>query len=275
MARSSRAGKPKRILIAGGGPAGMKAAAVLASRGHGVTLFEASSRVGGQARLAQLLPGRAEFGGIIPNLEREMQRAGVDVRTNIRLDRAEVDETMPDAVVIATGARPYWPHFEGRESAHCVEAWQVLEGRANVGSSVVIADWRADWIGLGLAEKLAREGCKVRLCVDGLMAGETIPWYVRDEAVGRLHKLGVEITPYARLFGADGSTVYMQHATSGEPIILEDVDTLVLSHGHESVSDLEEELASWPGEVHVIGDAASPRTAEEAVFEGLKIGAMI
>ncbi|MFL5258333.1 MAG: FAD-dependent oxidoreductase, partial [Hyphomicrobiales bacterium] len=229
------AGKPKRVVVAGGGPAGMKAAAVLAARGHGVTLFEAGPRLGGQARLAQLLPGRAEFGGIIPNLEREMQRAGVDMRTNVRLDRAQLDETTPDAVVIATGARPYWPPFEGRDSAQCVDAWQVLEGRVNVGSSVVIADWRADWIGIGLAEKLAREGCKVRLCVNGLMAGETVPWYVRDEAVGRLHKLGVEITPYARFFGADCNTVYMQHATSGEPIILEEIDTLVLSQGHESV----------------------------------------
>jgi 2,4-dienoyl-CoA reductase-like NADH-dependent reductase (Old Yellow Enzyme family) len=269
------AANPKRVLVAGGGPAGMKAAAVLAARGHRVTLFEADSRLGGQARLAQLLPGRAEFGGIIPNLEREMQRAGVDVRTNTRLDGARIREFAPDAVVIATGARPYWPLFEGRDTAHCVDAWQVLEGRANVGSSVVIADWRADWIGLGLAEKLAREGCKVRLCVVGLMAGETIPWYVRDEAVGRLHKLSVEIMPYARLFGADGNTIYMQHATSGEPIILDDVDTLVLSQGQESVSELEEELSSWRNEIHVIGDAASPRTAEEAVFEGLKVGAII
>src|SRR3954452_947560 len=253
----------------------MKAAAGLAERGHHVILFEAEPRLGGQARLAQLLPGRAEFGGIIPNLEREMRRAGVEVRTGVKLDRAVINEAGCDAVVIATGARPHWPSLEGRDSAHCVDAWQVLEGRVNVGSSVVIADWRADWIGLGLAEKLAREGCTVRLCVDGLMAGETIPWYVRDEAVGRLHKLGVEITPYGRLFGADGNTIYMQHATSGEPIIFEGVDTLVLSQGHESVCELEEELADWPGEIHIIGDAASPRTAEEAVFEGLKAGCRI
>ena len=107
------------------------------------------------------------------------------------------------------------------------------------------------------------------------MAGETIPWYVRDEAVGRLNKLGVEIIAYARLFGADGDTVYMQHMASSEPIILDKVDTLVLSQGHESVAALEEELEGWPGEVHVIGDAASPRTAEEAVLEGLKVGTML
>jgi hypothetical protein len=115
----------------------------------------------------------------------------------------------------------------------------------------------------------------VRLCVNGLMAGETIPWYVRDQAVGELHKLGAEIITYARLFGADASTVYMQHTTSDEPIIFEEVDTLVLSQGHESVCELETELADWPGECHVIGDAASPRTAEEAVLEGLRAGAAI
>jgi len=270
-----RAGKAKRVLVAGGGPAGMKAAAVLAARGHEVTLCEAAPQLGGQARLAQLLPGRAEFGGIITNLAREMELAGVEVRRNAPVDRALADAIAPDTIVIATGARPYWPNFEGRDEAHCIDAWQVFEGNANIGSSVVIADWRADWIGLGLAEKLARDGCRVRLCINGLMAGEVIPWYVRDEAVGRLNKLGVEIITYARLFGAAGDTIYMQHTTSGEPIILDKVDTLVLSQGHESVSALEEELDDWPGEIHVIGDAASPRTAEEAVLEGLRVGATI
>jgi 2,4-dienoyl-CoA reductase-like NADH-dependent reductase (Old Yellow Enzyme family) len=270
-----RAQKVKRVLIAGGGPAGMKAAAVLAARGHEAVLCEAAPQLGGQALLGQLLPDSAEFGGIVTNLAREMELSGVELRRNAPVDRALVDSISPDAVVIATGAKPYWPAFEGRDDVHCVDAWQVLKGAANVGSSVVIADWRADWIGMGLAEKLARDGCRVRLCVNGLMAGETIPWYVRDQTVGKLNKLGVEIIPYARLFGADGDTVYMQHTTSGEPIILDKVDTLVLAQGHESVSTLEDELADWPGEIHVIGDAASPRTAEEAVLEGLKIGAAL
>jgi hypothetical protein len=271
----NHAEKRKRVLVAGGGPAGMKAAAVLAGRGHDVTLCEASSQLGGQALLAQLLPDRAEFGGIITNLAREMELAGVEVKRNAAVDYAYVEGLGPDAVIIATGAKPYWPAFDGRDEAHCVDAWQVLQGKANVGTSVVIADWRADWIGIGIAERLARDGCRVRLCVNGLMAGEVIPWYVRDEAVGRLHKLGVEIITYARLFGADRDTVYMQHATSGEPIVLDKVDTLVLSHGHESVCALENDLAEWPGEIHVIGDAASPRTAEEAVLEGLKVGTMV
>jgi NADPH-dependent 2,4-dienoyl-CoA reductase/sulfur reductase-like enzyme len=242
--------KPKKVLVAGGGPAGMKAAAVLAERGHHVTLCEASSQLGGQALIAQLLPGRAEFGGIVTNLTREMELAGVEVRRNTTVDGDFITGFHPDAIVVATGARPRRPDFEGRDTMHTVDAWQVLQGNANVGSSVVIADWRADWIGMGLAEKLARDGCRVRLCVNGLMAGELVPWYVRDHQIGELHKLGVEIIAYARLFGADSGTVYMQHTANGEAIVLEGADTLILAQGHESVGTLEDLLADWPGELH-------------------------
>ena len=80
----------------------------------------------------------------------------------------------PDALVIATGATPYVPDLPGADEAHVVTAWQVLSGAVNVGASVVIADWRSDWIGLGVAERLAAAGSRVRLCVNGTHAGETL-----------------------------------------------------------------------------------------------------
>jgi pyruvate/2-oxoglutarate dehydrogenase complex dihydrolipoamide dehydrogenase (E3) component len=181
----------------------------------------------------------------------------------------------PDAVVVATGALPYAPPLEGRDEAHVVDAWQVLRGEANVGSNVVISDWRGDWIGMGLAEQLVLNGCRVRLAVNGITPGQMIPQYVRDNWLGKLHRLGVEMIPYARPFGADSDTVYLQHTLSGEPIICEGADTLVTAYGHQSVTGLEGELADWEGEVHVIGDCLAPRTAEEAVLEGLKAGVAI
>lgn len=264
---------PKRIIVIGGGPAGLKAAAVAAERGHVVELFEASSRLGGQALLAQLVPGRSEFGGIVTNLTHEAERAGAKLSTGVKVDRDFILQAKPDAVIVATGAKPRWPKgTEIDESVHVVDAWQVLKGEANIGSSVLIADWKSDWIGLGLAQKLAEDGCRVRLAVNGLHAGETIPFYVRDMAVGKVQSLGVEIIPYTRLYGADSNTVYLQHTANQEAIVFEDVDTLVLSQGHEPVDNLIEQLEGFVGEVLAAGDCLAARTAEEAVLEGLKAG---
>ena len=268
------AAQRRKVLIAGGGPAGMKAAAVAAERGHDVTLYEASDRLGGQALLAQLLPARAEFGGIVTNLTREMELTGVRVVKGRKVDRALVEDEQPDAVIIATGATVHRPDFDGIDEAHVLDPWQVLQG-ANTGRRVVIADWRCDWIGLGLAEKLARDGCHVRLASTGHIAGEMIPRYTRDVWLGTLHKLGVDLVPLARLFGADATSAYFQHMASGEAIILDEMDTLIVSQGHVPVQDLEHELEGYEGDVHMIGDCLAARTAEEAVLEGLEVASEI
>jgi NADPH-dependent 2,4-dienoyl-CoA reductase/sulfur reductase-like enzyme len=259
-------------MVVGGGPGGMKAAAVAAERGHQVTLYERGSQLGGQVLLAQLLPRRAEFGRIAENLAREMAIAGVSVQRNTDVTAEFVARHAPDALILATGAGPRAPEIEGGEDAHVVDAWQVVRGEANVGARVVVADWRCDWIGLGVAEKLARDGCAVTLAVNGYMAGQMLQIYMRDPWVGTLHSLGVEVVPYARLFGADGDTVYLQHTASGEPIVLDGIDTLVTAHAHKADTALGESLAGWEGEVHRVGDCLAPRTCEEAVLEGLEAG---
>jgi len=266
------AAQKRRIMVIGGGPGGMKAAAVAAERGHEVALFERDSQLGGQARLAQLLPHRSEFGGIITNLTREMELAGVDIRTGVAVDEVVIRDHAPDAVIIATGAAPRWPEFEGRDEAHVVDAWQVLQGQSDVGKSVLIADWRADWIGMGVAELLAQNGHHVRLAVNGYMPGQTIQMYVRDAGIGRLHSLGVEMLPYMRLFGADADSVYLQHIMSNEAVICEGVDTLVLCQGHVPCSGVEAMVAGLGLEHYIAGDCVAPRTAEEAVLEGLRSG---
>ncbi len=262
----------RRVMVVGGGPGGMKAAAVAAERGHEVTLFERDTQLGGQARLAQLLPHRSEFGGIITNLTREMELAGVDIRTGVPVDRVTIEDYAPDTVIVATGAAPRWPDFEGRDTAHVVDAWQVLLGQANTGKSVLVADWRADWIGIGVAELLARNGHRVRLAVNGYMPGQTIQMYVRDASIGRLHSLGVEVLPYMRLFGADEDSVYLQHIMNNEAVICEGVDTLVLCQGHTPRNEVEDVVRQLGMDHHLIGDCVAPRTAEEAVLEGLKVG---
>ncbi len=273
LGKHTRAKTKRKILVAGGGPGGMKAAAVAAERGHIVCLCEASPRLGGQALLAQLIPNRSEFGGIVDNLKREMILAGVQVRTSTPVDCTLIEEEQPDAVIIATGATPFHPEseidMEISDDIHTVDAWQVLRDEVETGSHVVIADWRCDWVGLGVAEKLAREGCSVRLCFDGETLGQNLQLYLRTHWAGIMYKLGVQMIPYARLFGAIGDTVYFHHNASGEPIECEGVDTLVIAQGHRQNTALEDEIHDLGLETYLVGDCLSPRSAEEAVYEGL------
>jgi hypothetical protein len=258
--RLPKAAAAKNVWVIGGGPAGMKAAAIAAERGH---------------RVAQLLPGRAEFGGIVTNLQREVAQAGVTIHTRQRVDRSLIEANKPDVVIAATGAKPYWPDFPREDALQILDAWQVLRDESPVGSSVVVIDWCADWIGVGIAERLARSGRSVRLAVGGIAAGENLPWYVRDDQAATLHTLGVQVLPYMRLYGCDKSSVYLQHIASGAATVLEPIDTLVLCTGHQSVTELSDTLDDLPIDLRIIGDGAAPRTAEEAVFEGLKVGAEI
>ena len=266
---------PKKVVVVGGGPAGLKAAATAAARGHSVSLYEASDKPGGQVNLAQLLPGRSEFGGLTTNLLREAEESGVSIYSDSPLNSENIGDLAADEIILATGSTPYIPEIEGIHSDHVLDAWSVLQNPAKVGSRVIIADWRTDWIGLGLAELLARNGSHVRLAVNGMGAGQDIQSYIRDHWTGTIHKLGVEIIPYTRLFGVDEDSVYFQHTLSEEPIVFENIDTVVLSLGHKSNCDLEQELKQSGINFSLAGDCLSPRSAEEAVFEGMKAGLAI
>ena len=271
----ARAERRRRVMVVGAGPAGMKAAVTAARRGHEVTLWEAAAQPGGQALLAQLLPRRAEFGGIVTNLMREVERAQVRLRRGVRVTEEVLREEAPDAVILATGAVPHVPDLPTDGDMQVVTAWQVLRGEVRVGARVVVADWRCDWIGPGVAEALAKAGSSVVLAVNGLHAGEVLPLYVRDNIAAELHRLRVEVRPYARLYGTAGDTVFLQHTPSGEAMEVAGVDTLVLCLGHRPVDDLAEVAARLGIECHMAGDCLAPRTAEEAVYEGLKAGVAV
>jgi pyruvate/2-oxoglutarate dehydrogenase complex dihydrolipoamide dehydrogenase (E3) component len=181
----------------------------------------------------------------------------------------------PDAVVLATGALPFVPELPSDGEVQIVTAWQVLRREVKVGRRVVVADWRCDWIGPGVAEALAKAGSSVVLAVNGLHAGEVLPLYVRDTIAAALHRLRVEVRPYARLYGTAGETVFLQHTPSGEAVEVEGVQTVVLCLGHRPVDDLAEAVERLGIECHMAGDCLAPRTAEEAVFEGLKAGVAV
>ena len=262
--------KSRKLLVIGGGPAGMKAAVIAAQRGHRVELHEKQARLGGQVNLAESLPGRAEFGGVTTNLVRELEQCEVRVTLNSRLDEEILRQIAPDHVVIATGAHTRLPEVEV-EDIEMLDAWSVIRGDVKPGNRVVIADWSCDWAGLGVAEKLARDGHYVRLLSGASVAGESIQGIVRDQWIGVLHGLGVEMIPFARFYGGMEGTAFFQHMTSGEAIVCDEVDSIVSCYAPTANRECDWIQPLQGMSVTCIGDAIAPRTVEEAVLEGLQV----
>lgn len=261
----------KVVRVVGGGPAGMKAAITTAQRGYEVHLYERETQLGGQVRLAQLLPQRSEFGGLIGNFERELVLANVQVQTGVEITESQLNiwRQQGDEIIIATGAKPYAKAIEVMGDMPVYNAWQILQGEQPKGKHVVVADWRGDWIGTGIAEHLALAGYQVTLTTAGLNPAHMLQSYVRDASVARLHELQVECRSHFRLFGYDDDTVYGQQTGNDATLMIDAVDGLVMCMGHAAEDQFSEHLG------HRIGDCLTPRTAEEAILEGLQLGASI
>ena len=178
-------------------------------------------------------------------------------------------------VVLATGATPYAQPIEADDSILKLNAWQYLQGTAPQGKSVLITDWRCDWVAPGIAELLVKQGFDVSIAINGLCLGETLPLYVRDELTATAQRLGIKLLPNARLYGYDNGTVYLQHNTSAEALELEGIDTIIACDGQVALDELGDAIEDLGMVLHRIGDCNTPRTAEEAMYEGMKVAAMI
>ncbi|WP_373487838.1 FAD-dependent oxidoreductase [Blastomonas sp.] len=269
LAPAKTASEARRVLVVGGGPAGMRAALTAAEDGHRVQLHEADALLGGQVKLAQLLPGRSEFGGMITNMLEEMKAHDIVLHLNSTVNRRLIEAEKPNLVILATGSTIAPPDFEGAENGHVISAEDVLSGKVRPGGSVLVADWRCDWTGIGVAMQLATAGHRVRLAVNGMTAGQNVPNYTRDYWIGKLHEAEIEVIPYTRLFGVDGTTVYLAHAVSSMPVICEDIDTVVTVDGRRANTKLQEDIEGLAIPILSIGDCATARTAEEAIYEGV------
>ena len=276
----TRSTQPKRLVwVIGGGPGGMKAAVTAADQGHEVVLYEKQSKLGGQVNLAEKLPGRSEFGGVTTNLMNELDRSSVQVCLSSSANPEAFRTIGPDVVIVSTGAVPRLPDVEVTGTPF-FSAWSVIAGEKPVGQNVVIADWSSDWSAMGVAHMLALSGYKVRIFSGASTCGESIPAIVRDQWFGELQSLNVELTCYARFFGAEDQTAFFQHTINGDAITCEDVDAIISCYPPRSNDDCE-----WvsdlntpdtpPFQIKKIGDALAPRTVEEAVLEGLKAAWMI
>ena len=156
----------KKVVVVGGGPAGMEAARVAAERGHNVVLFERSDRLGGMINIAMLPPHRESYEEIILFGEKQLPKLGVDVRLGVEADAGTVLSETPDAVIIATGSTPYMTEIPGAEGQNVLTVGDVLTG-AETGERVVIIDTQGNPPASLVADFLSDQGKHVEI-VTGL-----------------------------------------------------------------------------------------------------------
>ena len=149
----------------------------------------------------------------------------------MRADAALVRASGAEVVVVATGAVPYRPPLELVGDPVVLEAWDVLRGAAVPDGPVVVADWRCDWVGLGLATQLAAGGRRVTLASSGYTAGQRLQQYIRDTMIAAARRARVDIRPTLRVFGADADGVILQDVLTSEPVVIEGTAALVLAQG--------------------------------------------
>jgi 2,4-dienoyl-CoA reductase-like NADH-dependent reductase (Old Yellow Enzyme family)/pyruvate/2-oxoglutarate dehydrogenase complex dihydrolipoamide dehydrogenase (E3) component len=281
----SPAARPSKLVIAGGGPGGLEAARVGAQRGHDVVLLERQAAVGGQLNLWALLPGRDVFATAPDWWARELDRLGVDVRTNVAASAELVLGEQPDAVIVATGAR-YADDGEsgflaraipGFERDYVYSPEQILdEGIRPVGRVVVLDDEGLN-TGPGIAQLLADEGAAVELLTRHPQpALWNLPWTTEFESViPQLKNAGVKLTTQTYIRSIGDHELALHDVFTNDERTLTNVDAVVLVTMRRSVGALARELDGKVGQLFAVGDALAPRMLAAATDEGHRFARMV
>ena len=274
-----------RVLVIGGGPAGLEAARVSAERGHDVVVVEASDQLGGQWLLAGRQPTRAHVLDHLAWYTAELERLGVVVRCGRPADPDQIASEGADHVVIAVGAAAPAAGFQralrledelpGIELGHATTAQDVLAGGVEVGGRVVILDDVDDWRGIGTAMFLQERGCKVTLVTSSSAVASALAHSAADvPARRRFAGTGGELAPNTVVVRWSGDTATLRSTLTGHEV-QQRFDWLVVAGTPVARTQLSAEL-DRRGLAHTtIGDCLSPRTAAAAILDGRRVALAI
>ncbi len=286
----------QKVVVVGGGPAGMEAARVAAERGHKVVLFEAVSKLGGQVQLASKVSWRKDLISIIDWRESELEALGVDVRFNIYAESDDVLTENPDHVFIATGGMPAENAFPGAHFA--ISSWDILSGDAPATQEVLICDHTGRHEAASTADHLSERGQHVTLATIDAHCATEMGYTDRIIFHKRLAAQGVNILPYQKLteLKKEGNrfiatlthTLTRQnHEISVDQVVLE-TGTDPLDEVFFQLRDLSvnkgvtdvDAMASWSAQppadtkgfyLHRLGDAVSSRSIHSALLEAYRL----
>ncbi|WP_343994727.1 FAD-dependent oxidoreductase [Nocardioides dubius] len=252
----------RRILVIGGGPAGMETAGLAAERGHQVTLWEAGHSLGGQLRIAANAPCHEDYRSYLAWQERRLATAGVEITTGQRADAQGVEAFSADHVVVATGASARTPDISGVDLPHVHTAYSVLaddEQRIALGEHVLVVAQDDHLAPLSVADFLATRGHRVTLVHGTAAPGPLLSRYILGSILARLDAGGVTLRASEQPVSIEDGRVAVRHVYSGTTRAIERVDSVVLSCGAVPESALHDELRTRGIAADIIGDAYAPR----------------
>ncbi len=261
--------KPKKVMVIGGGVAGMQAAKVAAERGHAVTLYEANGELGGAWNIASAQPNKEIYRNLTRQLTTGLKERGVKIILNKKADVDLVKAEKPDAVVVATGAKPAVLPIPGVNGPNVVQAVDIIMGKAETGGRVVVIGGRM--VGMEAALYLAEKGKKVslvtlkRLGENGKKLEENLYRTLRD----RMIKNGIQMFPSTPAVEIRPDGVF---ANDDGRIVWLEADTVVLAVGYKSENELVQKLKGVAPKIYSIGDCNAPRDALDATREGMEVG---
>ena len=279
----------KHIVVIGGGPAGMKAAAVAAKRGHVVTLLERADRLGGHLRVLEQLPGLTAWSIAIDNLEREVENTGVEVQCGVEVTPQSLRNIEASSIVVATGAsyertgeslyRPERQAIPGTDLSHVLDVGtatkRVLEDTQALGSRVLILDETGSHLPFALAQVLAKAGVGVEVLSPRMFAGERLFRNLDIMYIfPRLKKLGIRITQQYFVEAIRPGEVDVYDIWVGPEVLetRERIDSVVMSILRAPNDQLYVAAKDSFPEVVRIGDVAAPRDVTAAIFDGEQCG---